>query len=149
MSSNLDNLMSLTGRTYKPEELAKFSAVSPSQKADEARKADEKALKTWRAGVQKRDGKTCRRCARLVSSALTVAPERREVHHIAPRGDAAVRTDVRNGLQVCLGCHEQIERGQIHLVQKAALMFRVGSKSYINAGEKRPVKIQFVKKETA
>lgn len=139
----LSDLMSLTDRRYEPGDLAKFSKVTPSQKADEDRKADEKALKTWRAAVQKRDGKTCRCCGRRVSNTLTVAPERRECHHIAPRGDAAVRYDVRNGLLTCLECHEKIERGLIHLLQRAALMFRVGTKSYINGGNKRPAKIEF------
>lgn len=122
----------------------KYAAVSPSQKADTARKADEKALQTWRRAVRKRDRKACRCCGRLVSSALTVAPERRECHHIAPRGDASVRYDRRNGLQTCLGCHERIERGQVHLVQKAALNFKVDGKTYIN-GDKA---IRFITKET-
>lgn len=133
MASELIRALStLADRKYEPGDLAKFSKVSPSQKADADRKADEKALSTWRRAVQRRDGTVCRCCKRRVSSALTVAPERRECHHIAPRADAAVRYDRRNGLLLCLADHERIERGQLHLVQKAALMFRIGTKVYIN-----------------
>jgi len=120
----------------------KYAAVSPSQKADTARKADEKALQAWRRSVQKRDGKVCRCCGRLVSSALTVAPERRECHHLVGRIRAEVRYDRRNGIQVCLGCHEQIERSLIHLVQKARDTFNLKGSNYLN-GDK-PIK--FIRK---
>lgn len=100
---------------------------------DRDEKRDEKA---WRKGCIKRDGKICQRCKRVVVQQLELAPERLEVHHIAGRADRASRWDVRNGIVLCSTCHDLITRHVVHILQRAALLFTLGNKTYINGSKK-------------
>lgn len=98
---------------------------------------EEKAAeKAWRKAAIARDGRICRCCKRKVVAQLALAPERLEVHHIAGRADQAVRHDVRNGCVLCCSCHEDVTRHRVFIIQHAKHLFRVGSKTYINANKK-------------
>lgn len=123
----------------------KYSKETPSQKADAERKADEKALGSWRRVIWKRDRGTCRCCFRHVLNVLEIRPERGECHHIVPRAEKSLRYDRRNGALVCLHCHEQIERGRILVRQKPSARFSFNGKRYIDSDKS----IQFVPSKEA
>lgn len=98
---------------------------------DTARKADEQQLDAWRRAVRARDGHVCRVCKRHVVVSLELRANRAECHHITGRSHKPTRYDVRNGLLVCLGCHQRIEDGEVQLV--GTKQFRLGERAYINA----------------
>lgn len=136
---SLASLGTLNGRTrerYAEQKSAMTTRLAEKTADDKDEKAAEKA---WRKAVIKEDGKVCRHCQRKVVQQLELAPERLEVHHVAPRVDQAVRWDVRNGMVLCCECHEKVTRYVLLIVQKAKYLFRLEDtlKTYINA--RKPV----------
>jgi hypothetical protein len=128
-------------------EVAEQRAGKPIPKGPtrlDARIADDKddkaAERQWRKAVIARAGRVCRCCLRKVVQQLALAGNRLEVHHVAPRADQAVRWDVRNGMVLCSECHQKVtpHSGKLELVilQVARFLFKVGSKTYINASKK-------------
>lgn len=99
--------------------------------AEASRKADERALETWKKAVRARDGKLCRCCKRKVVVTLKLQASRAETHHITGRVHKPTRYDVRNGLQLCCECHRKVERNEIQIVGTAE--FQIGNRSYIDA----------------
>lgn len=93
-------------------------------------KDDEKQLRQWRAEVFSRDEGKCRKCGvRVVKLSIKILhPRRAECHHIAGRDDLAVKYDTRNGVLLCLQCHQTIA-GKI----LGTVFFRVNRQRYMNA----------------
>lgn len=105
-------------------------------RADVARKEarDEKKLEAaCLKTIWKRDEAKCRHCHVKVVKSLEYLPTRGEGHHIASRGDWAVRFDPRNRILLCAACHELVERLRLFIVGTAKQMFTVDGKSYLNA----------------
>lgn len=104
----------------------------------EADKDDARKLEAWKSAVRKRDKGRCRVCEVKTVKTLEADPKRGEAHHIKTRADKRVRYDLRNGLHVCLKCHQRLEgRGKkLHVIGTAAQMFTVDGKTYLN-GDKR------------
>lgn len=112
-----------------------IACPKPSQtrlmKAEADRKEDDRALQQWKAAVRLRDGQTCRCCKRRVVTTLELRANRAECHHIAGRAHKPTRTDVRNGILLCLSCHQRVERCEVQIVGYGE--FTIGNRSYINA----------------
>lgn len=112
---------------------------SPVSRLDEktaADKDDAKRLDHWRRSVRTRDRGRCRVCGVKTVTTIDRDPKRGEAHHIVSRTDAAVRTDVRNGLWCCLKCHQRFKgRGvRLHVIGTAAQMFTAANgKQYLDA----------------
>jgi len=101
-----------------------------------ADKDDAKLLDQWRKAVRFRDRGRCRCCGVKTVTTIDRDPKRGEAHHIVTRADAAVRTDPRNGLWLCLSCHQRLQgRGRrLHVVGKASQLFTAANgKSYLDA----------------
>lgn len=112
--------------------------ASPSRlQAKEARdKDDDKKLAVWRDEVFDRDERKCRCCGLKVLrlQIKILHPRRAEAHHVAGRDDQAVRYDVRNGLTLCLKCHERVTgvvNDKLRIV--GTVWFIKGGQRYINA----------------
>lgn len=79
-----------------------------------AQKADEKALREFRAAVWTRDKGLCRLCGVKVIKTLSLNPRRGEVHHLRGRHVAPEdRYNVKKALLLCARCHEQAQRHQV------------------------------------
>lgn len=81
---------------------------SRSQLKAERDKVDENAEEHWKREVRTRDEYHCRWCRRRVVVTIELVPERAECHHLVSRTVVAVRWDVRNGILLCLACHERV-----------------------------------------
>lgn len=62
----------------------------------------------WRRQVRERDCYHCRWCKRRVVVTIELIPERAECNHLVGRADERVRWDVRNGILLCLACHQRV-----------------------------------------
>lgn len=113
--------------------LAKSPHGTRLDQAEADRKADEKALETWKKAVRARDGKFCRCCKRKIVVTMTLQANRAECHHITGRAHKPTRTDVRNGLQLCLGCHQKVERAEIQIV--GSVFFTIGNREYVDGSQ--------------
>lgn len=96
-------------------------------------KNDYYRMKTFLQAVWTRDEGKCRFCGRKVKRSLELTPERGEVHHIASRGDFAVRYDARNGILLCATHHQAVERHQLVISGTKHQMFAVDGKHYLDA----------------
>lgn len=95
-------------------------------------KIDEKELDAWRTKVYTRDRYRCRVCKRKVSRSIELKPDQAHGHHIVSRKFKPLRYDRRNGVTCCPRCHEDIERNRVVIIGKAADMFVLDGKSYLN-----------------
>lgn len=98
---------------------------------------DAKQLDQWRTKVYTRDKFKCRVCKRKVRRTLELVPDQAHAHHIVSRKNKSVRYDQRNGVTCCPKCHEDIERNRVVIIGKAADMFTVDEKSYLNGDSTR------------
>ena len=98
-------------------------------------KDDARALEVWRRAVARRDRHRCRVCGCKTVATLALDPRRGEAHHIVSRTNPVTRTDVRNGLHVCLKDHQRLTRHQLFVVGTASQMFQAGTagKWYLDA----------------
>ncbi|MEO8679241.1 MAG: HNH endonuclease signature motif containing protein [Vicinamibacterales bacterium] len=138
MASILDGIVPDAEDVAPKGPIWKGATALDVQKADDR---DEKAAeRKWRKEVIARDGNKCRCCKRTVVAQLDLAGNRREIHHVTPRADQAVRWDKRNGIVVCADCHQKLTphsgRQTLVILQLAKFLFRVGQKTYINAAKK-------------
>lgn len=67
-----------------------------------------KEEKRWKKDVWTRDHGRCRWCRRKVEKIIDRKPERAETHHVSGRVVLAIKWDRRNGLLLCLSCHERV-----------------------------------------
>ena len=91
-----------------------------------ADKDDAQQLEAWRHAVARRDRHRCRVCGCKTVKTLALDPKRGEAHHIVSRTNPVTRTDVRNGIHVCLRDHQRLTRHQLFVVGTAAHMFQAG-----------------------
>lgn len=89
---------------------AKQKAEIPTRLEEkEAKRKDEtKAEQKWRAAIWRRDAGKCRWCRRHVAKTIELVAERGECHHIVGRANPDTRWEPRNGVLLCLSCHERI-----------------------------------------
>lgn len=99
------------------------------------RASDEKALDEWRRQVRHRDRMRCRVCGRKVIVTLELVKNRAECHHIIGRAHRPTRTDRRNGLLCCPGCHEKLQHRDLVVVADSRHTFTLDEtgRVYINA----------------
>jgi len=93
--------------------------------------------------VWKRDGHCCRWCKREAIKTIELVGQRGECHHVSGKVVKAIKWDRRNGLLLCLSCHERItgkvaEKFLIH----SRHTFSIDGIAYINAD--KPVRFQRV-----
>lgn len=115
---------------YRPQP----KGASRLQAHAQAAKAEATAEARWKREVWIRDRGCCRWCKRKVVKTIALVPERGECHHISGRVVPAFRYDRRNGLLVCLACHERLTGmvNEKHVVVPTK-MFRVDGVAYTNA----------------
>jgi hypothetical protein len=101
---------------------------------------DEKRLDVWRATLRTRADGRCQRCGVKTIRTLALNTKRGEGHHIVKRAEKALRYDPRNGLHLCLRCHERITMGKLFVQQLAKHMFRLAGASHIDGS--KPVTFQ-------
>ena len=100
-------------------------------------KDDAKLLREWARYVRLRDDGKCRVCGIKTLQTLELDPRRGEAHHIVSRTNQTIRTDVRNGLHVCLRCHHRFTARTLFVVGTAKQMYQVGrtGRWYLNGNE--------------
>lgn len=123
---SLDDLCTLA--TRPTPDLSKSPKGTRLDQAEAERKADERALETWKKGVRFRDGNKCRHCGRRVVVTLKLQANRAEIHHVTGRAHKPTRYDVRNGIQLCAACHQKVERNELQIVSTQT--FTIGNREY-------------------
>lgn len=100
-------------------------------------KDDATKLAQWRAEVRDRDEGKCRCCDMKTIKTISLHPRRGEANHVAGRDDRAVRYDTRNGIHLCLRCHERCT-GKVNDKLKivGTAWFTKAGTRYINADHK-------------
>ena len=126
-------------RVGKPIEKGKSRL---QQKVNDA-KDERKEEAAWKRAVWKRDGASCRWCARAVERRIDLAPNRGECHHVSGRVVRAIRFDRRNGLLLCASCHERLtgKVAEKHVIESKHT-FAVEGIRYVNAD--KPVRFRRV-----
>lgn len=123
-------------RAARAHTLQKGSQPTRREEKAEKRTDEAREERAWHKAIKKRDGDTCRWCARKVVDCIERLPERREHHHVAGRVVRAIRWDVRNGLQLCGTCHDRVTGtvGEKHLIHSKHT-FTVDDVKYLNANK--------------
>lgn len=114
--------------------LQKSATPSRLDVKDAKDKDDAAKLKVWRDQVVDRDEHKCRCCGVKVVRTLALHPRRAECNHVAGRDDKAVRYDTRNGILLCLKCHQRVTglvNDKVTIV--GTVFFTKGGTRYINA----------------
>lgn len=132
---NLDalDLPSLNGQPGRPVPKGK-TRLEESMQAD----ADEESNgETWRTAVYVRDKYRCRCCGCKVKRSIGREASRATPHHIKRRDNLETRFDRRNGLTLCLWCHERVT-GKVNdrLDVIGTVYFDIDGRSYIDGDHK-------------
>ena len=93
---------------------------------------DKAALAVFRRDVWSRDTGLCRVCGVKVIRTTALNPLRGEVHHLVGRANRVLRTDVRNGILVCLSDHERLTKHDVY-VRQVEGRFLLAGMWYLNA----------------
>lgn len=97
---------------------------------------DDTAEEQWRRLVRERDEYHCRWCRRRVVVTIELVPDRAECHHLIRRDVEAVRWDVRNGLLLCLACHQRVTgKVQEKFLVVATVLYVLDEVEYPNGSE--------------
>lgn len=139
--SNLDSLGYIDQRGRCAEQKSALKTRLDVKAA--ADKQDTRKLEVWRGLVYARDKFTCRCCGVKVIRTLNLDPKRAEAHHVKRRDELAVRYDVRNGLTLCLSCHQKVTHYLLRII--ATKFFMKGKTRYVNAS----APVMFKPKEAA
>ena len=109
----LANLPTLAEAQQTRRAVPKHAMTSRLDAKTAADKDDAKLLREWAKFVRLRDGGKCRVCKVKTVTTLELHPRRGEAHHLRPRSCLVTRTDVRNGIWVCLSCHQKLTKHQL------------------------------------
>jgi hypothetical protein len=111
------------------------SAVPTRLEEHEDKRLDEK--KAWASCCRKvdtRDGVLCRCCGRKTVKTLELQVDRAEHAHIIRRSrEKTLKYDSRNVFKVCHACHEKFDHHEIEIIGKAADMFALSGRKFLNA----------------
>lgn len=101
----------------------------------EANTRDAQQLEQWRCRVRFRDRERCRVCGVRTVRTRALDPKRGEAHHIVSRTNPVTRYDVRNGVHVCLACHQQFKKHRLFVTGTPGQRFTAGKHSYWDANQ--------------
>lgn len=126
-----DFLPTMAEVNARPRAVPKPSAAAREDAKAKSKRSDRGKLSRWAVKVKDRDGWIDRYDGQPVMRSAEFHPRRGEAHHIAPKGNLAVRYDVRNGICLSADVHAQVEANRLTIV--GTEFFTVDGKRYIDA----------------
>lgn len=104
----MKNRPTLADRPRGGWEKPKGEALTRLESKTERRISETSKEKVWRAAVWARDKGCCRWCRRKVVKTISLVPGRAESHHVSGRVVRAIRWLRKNGILLCLECHQKV-----------------------------------------